>query len=172
MRYILALFILASCTTSREISVEASNNDSKALYLQSEVDSLLSERKSFYEAEIERVKNEGVIVRVESNDTCNVPPKLYRISVGGDSVLVYGVVKSYEYKKKASESVSFQSKQNVSEKTESVLNRTEIALESNSQSKVEYKEIIKEPSVLSLIWKYGYWLLIAFVLGYLVKWLN
>lgn len=172
MRYILALLTLASCTTSKEISVEASQSDYKALYLQSEVDSLLSERKSFYEAKIERVRNESVIVRVESNDTCNVPPKLYRISVGGDSVLVYGVVKSYEYKKKASESVSFQSKQNVSEKTESVLNRTEMALESISQSKVEYKEIIKQPSVLSLIWKYGYWLLIAFVVGYLVKWLN
>ena len=172
MRYLVALLILASCTTSKEISVEASQSDSKALYLQSDINSLLSERKSFYEAEIERVKNEGVIVRVESNDTCNVPPKIYRISVGGDSILVYGVVKSYEYKKKASESVSFKSKQNVSEKTESVLNRTKIASESNSQSKVEYKEIIKQPSILSLILKYGYWLLIAFVLGYLVKWIK
>lgn len=165
--YLPLALVLTSCVTTSEITKDTLTTDSTEYISVSKHDSIIMSNAAYYSSEIERIKSEAVTVTGEPNDTCDTPPKLYRISIGGDSVLVYGVVKSYEWKKKPSQSVSQKSSSVVSSDKETYSDRT-IYSERGVSSIGSYstqKTIIIEPTFIQVIFKYWWLPIVFFFLG-------
>lgn len=173
MKYIIPLLLmLTSCTSTKEVTTEVSTRDSIQFISLIQHDSILEFESGVYSKEIERILSEATTIVAQPNDTCDTPPKYYRLSAGGDSIIVFGVVKNFQWKKKARESVTERSNTNTSKVKESssINEKTAETDVSESAEKEHIKEIRIEPNFFVYLAKYWWMLAVMFGLGFFVCW--